>query len=80
MKARIAELEDIINGRTFTVDEGREWKARAEAAEAKLAWTVDALGKIRELNMTGTDEDGHRWAHSDLIEQEIVCALQEVGQ
>ncbi|KXF89772.1 hypothetical protein [Phaeobacter inhibens] len=34
-----------------------------------------ALENIRELNMTGTDDDGHRWSHSDLIEQEIVAAL-----
>jgi hypothetical protein len=36
---------------------------------------VEALGNIREMNMTGEDENGHRWAHSDLIEQEIVAAL-----
>jgi hypothetical protein len=34
-----------------------------------------ALRNIQELNMTGQDENGHRWAHSDLIEQEIVAAL-----
>ena len=35
----------------------------------------DALRKISELNETGADENGHRWANSDLIEQEIVFAL-----
>ena len=35
----------------------------------------DALRNIRELNETGADENGHRWANSDLIEQEIVFAL-----
>lgn len=34
-----------------------------------------ALNNIRELNMTGEDENGCKWAHSDLIEQEIVFAL-----
>ena len=34
--ARVEELEDAISGRTFSVDEGREWKARAEAAEKAL--------------------------------------------
>ena len=35
----------------------------------------EALNNIRELNMTGEDENGLKWAHSDLIEQEIVFAL-----
>lgn len=35
----------------------------------------EALRNIRELNATGVDENGHRWANSDLIEQEIVFAL-----
>lgn len=34
-----------------------------------------ALQNIRELNQTAVDENGHRWARSDLIEQEIVFAL-----
>ena len=47
--------------------------ARIEALEA-------ALENIRELNMTATDEDGHRWANSDLIEQEIVAAFAAQGE
>jgi hypothetical protein len=34
-----------------------------------------ALEAIRELNMMQPDENGQRWANSDLIEQEIVAAL-----
>lgn len=34
-----------------------------------------ALEAIRKLNMMPPDENGHRWANSDLIEQEIVAAL-----
>ena len=40
----------------------------------------EALLNIRELNMTATDEDGRRWAQSDLIEQEIVAALAAAPQ
>lgn len=43
-----------------------------EALEAENARMRKALREIRELNMTGADENGHRWANSDLIEQEIV--------
>lgn len=39
---------------------------------------TEALTNIRELNMTGADENGQRWAHSDLIEQEIIFALAAV--
>ena len=46
-------------------------------AEAGLR---EALLNIRELNMTATDEDGRRWAQSDLIEQEIVAALAAAPQ
>jgi hypothetical protein len=41
---------------------------------ARVEALTVALDNIRELNMTGRDENGHRWAHSDLIEQEIVAA------
>lgn len=30
-----------------------------------------AFDKIRELNMSGRDENGHRWANSDLIDQTV---------
>jgi len=33
-----------------------------------------AIGNIRDLNMTEPDANGHRWAVSDLIEQECVFA------
>lgn len=52
----------------------KEWR-RAEAAEAQLKAAREALNNIRELNMSGVDDAGHRWANSDLIEQEIVTAL-----
>lgn len=51
---------------------------RAKSAEAKLAKAVERLRNIRELNMTAEDENGHRWANSDLIEQEIVAVLAEL--
>jgi hypothetical protein len=46
-----------------------------DAAAIREAALIKALENIRELNMTGEDEHGQRWAHSDLIEQEIVFAL-----
>lgn len=42
-KAEIARLTEEINGKTFTVDEGREWKARAEAAERAVAECAEYL-------------------------------------
>jgi len=51
-----------------------------QAADAldKLAKAVERLRNIRELNMTAEDENGHQWANSDLIEQEIVTVLAEL--
>lgn len=34
-----------------------------------------AFEEIRELNMTGRDENGHRWANSDLIDQTVTTGL-----
>ena len=34
-----------------------------------------AFDKIRELNMSGRDENGHRWANSDLIDQTVTEGL-----
>lgn len=46
------------------------------APELDVAQAVrGALLNIRELNMSGEDENGQRWANSDLIEQEIVAAI-----
>lgn len=59
------EIEGIRKGWAETT-------AERDAALAEVALLRDALDRIRELNMTGADENGHRWAHSDLIEQEIV--------
>lgn len=56
----------------------RQWgelTIRAETAEDSLAAAREALANIRELNMTAEYENGHRWANSDLIEQEIYAAL-----
>ncbi|TWI29375.1 hypothetical protein [Paracoccus sulfuroxidans] len=40
------------------------------AARVKIA-----LNEIRELNMTATDGDRHRWANSDLIDQTVTEGL-----
>ena len=44
-------------------------------ATVQQAALIKALDEIRELNTTGRDENGHKWANSDLIEQTIVAAL-----
>ena len=38
------------------------------------------LESIRELNMSGRDENGHRWANSDLIEQEAHAGLVALAE
>jgi len=54
-----------------------DWRIyiRADTVQALIDAAVAALEAIRELNMTGEDETGQRWAHSDLIEQEVVSAF-----
>lgn len=49
-----------------------ECRAEAEADKASIKALEDALNEIRELNTTGVDENGHRWSHSDLIDQVII--------
>jgi hypothetical protein len=48
--------------------------ARIAALTATVALRK-GIESIRELNMTAEDENGHRWANSELIEQEIVAIL-----
>lgn len=57
-------------------------KMKREAAEAALVNSeavlkeaVDTINNLRELNTTAEDENGHRWANSDMAEQEIVAFL-----
>ncbi|RWR26828.1 hypothetical protein D2T29_19830 [Sinirhodobacter populi] len=61
--------------------EAKAYKTRAEKAERQLAELRvqmaalrEALERIHDLNLTAVDENGHRWANSDLIEQEIVSS------
>jgi hypothetical protein len=59
----------------------QDYAARIMAAidVVDVAELVEALRNIRELNMTAEDENGHKWANSDLIEQEIAAALAKIG-
>ena len=50
-----------------------------ETAEAHIKALEEALNEIRELNMTAEDENGHRWANSDLIDQTIMLALSTLN-
>jgi len=78
----IEDLEETRDtmGRLWSIEAAEKQVAlgRAEATEAKLAKAVERLRNIRELNMTAENENGHEWANSDLIEQEIVAALAEL--
>ena len=56
----------------------RDLEDAKDEALAKLAKSMESLRNIRELNMTAEDKNGHQWANSDLIEQEIVAALAEL--
>lgn len=49
-------------------------EAKITRLRARVAELEEALKNIRELNMEG------QWAHSDLIEQEIVAALTKAGE
>ncbi|QFQ87340.1 hypothetical protein F8A10_07830 [Paracoccus kondratievae] len=40
-----------------------------------VAAAVCALNEIRDLNMSGRDENGNRWANSDLIDQTVTFGL-----
>lgn len=89
---RFDEAVDAANGfsREYIIaqedvlDTVRAWcsvyRARAERAEAQLTAAMEALATIRDLNMSGVDANGHRWANSDMIEQEIVAALQPIPE
>jgi hypothetical protein len=81
LKAQVAELtrqkQAIALDALAASGQAQEAYEAQLAAEAKVARLDGALNNIRELNMTGADENGQRWAHSDLIEHEIFAALTE---
>ena len=73
-----AELSASLDENWVTHQEVLFSKRYAAKAEAKLSKAVERLRNIRELNMTAEDENGHQWANSDRIEQEIVAAMAEL--
>ena len=54
-------------------------EADLAATKAALDEAVGVINRLRELNMTAQDENGHRWANSDLAEQEIIAFLAKHG-
>lgn len=54
-------------------------KRLTEDNEARIKALKERLNEIRELNMTAEDENGHRWANSDLIDQTIMLALSTLN-
>jgi hypothetical protein len=56
-----------------------KWNTRADLTPAPgadyVAALEAALRNIRELNTAEPDAEGHRWVHSDLIDQEVLAAL-----
>jgi len=70
-----ARLEAVTKWKDQLLLDEKAQRLAREDAEARIEALEEALGEIRELNMTGADENGKRWANSDLIEQAIVFAL-----
>ena len=64
-KAEISLIED----RLVVAHEGT-----ASALE-RVTVLQGALLRVRELNMLPADDNGHQWANSDLIEQEVQAAF-----
>ena len=54
----------------FEGDAGHPPQPSVSVAEVERAFD-----EIRELNMSGRDENGHRWANSDLIDQTVTTGL-----
>jgi aspartate/methionine/tyrosine aminotransferase len=65
------EISQTALGQSAEAAHAQNHQLRKEADRLR-----EALSNIQELNMTGADENGLCWAHSDLIEQEIRAALQ----
>ena len=53
----------------------RRWNVHTSQPSETVAAVERAFDKIRELNMSGRDENGHRWANSDLIDQTVTEGL-----
>ena len=50
-------------------------RAHPPQPSMSVAEVEHAFDEIRELNMSGRDENGHRWANSDLIDQTVTTGL-----
>lgn len=50
-------------------------QARPPQPSEMIAAVERAFDEIRELNMSSRDENGHRWANSDLIDQTVTEGL-----
>ena len=74
-----AEAEGDYDGSALDQACGNAYRSgqliTVSAHTAAVAKAVEALENIRELNLTAEDENGHKWANSDLIDQEIVFGL-----
>jgi uncharacterized protein YjhX (UPF0386 family) len=72
-------MTDIVERLRFRADENYEMLGNIHEPLLEAAAEIErlraALKNIRELNFTS---DG--WAHSDMIEQEIVFALAQGGK
>lgn len=71
----IEELRDMSNE---WFEQAKKNGKRIEAAERENKALRKALDEIRELNLENEDENGHRWANSDMINQTIVSVLAEL--
>ena len=78
---RLTRERDELSHLMSEVDAGnRIVDQRAEAAQSALSEALEVVNTVRDLNMSGEDENGHRWANSDLIEQECHALLSKYGR
>lgn len=92
--AEIARLRADLSGRTFSLDEGREWKARAEKAEAEnerltampaFVMAARRVGKTAALEAIRREAkaEGEREARADLsrlLTEAVVAALEDAKE
>ena len=79
-EAWAAQLHHAEHDRDFNEKARAGWQSRAEASQSALSEALEVVRAIQELNMTNEDENGHRWANSDLIEQECHAFLSKYGR
>lgn len=82
------EMAHVLSGRLRQMEKrskaankrADQMQVALEAKDKLISELVEALIEIRELNMENEDENGHRWANSDMINQSVVLALSKAKE